>query len=420
MKTTEYDVLVMGGGPAGSTIATLLAMKNHRVLLLEKEKFPRYHIGESLVPGIVPILKELNVLDKIDAHGFVKKYGITLLWGKERGLWDVRFGEAKGDAGSHGSAYEVVRSEFDNLLLRHSESVGVEVREEHQVSTILFEGDRCVGARYRDPDGYIHEARARYVVDATGQSALIGRYLNQIEYDADLKNIALWSYYKNAKRFEGRQAGDIFVENTPEGWTWFIPLHDGTTSVGWVTPLDNLKNSEEKDLTQRYLSAMGTQTRQMLAEAERIEEVKVTRDWSYQCKQFYGPGFLVVGDAAGFIDPLFSTGVFLAMNGASWGAKMLHEALENPNDEQALLSRYEFAYKKFLDVVVSFVHYFYDASRDVSSYFAKAKDLVDPIDQMTARQDFVYLISGLAGLHFLEDEDLKAKESEMELVSINR
>lgn len=402
----QYDVIVVGAGPAGSTLAGLLAKKNRRVLILEKEKFPRYHVGESLVYGVVPILQELGVLEKVDAHGFTKKYGGTYVWGSKPDPWDFSWGDYPG-LDDDVYTYQVSRAEFDNILLRHSESIGVDVREEHQVIDVIFENERCVGVKSKNSDGVIFEARAQYVVDATGQSALFGNMLKTIEYNSEFKNVAFWSYFKNAERLEGRKAGNVYIECTAKGWLWFIPQQD-KTSVGLVATPENLQNFQAKDAQSRYFEGIESsrEIKLLLENAERTEEVHSIRDWSYQCQNFYGPGFLIVGDAAGFVDPLFATGIFLAMNGSSLGAKILDEALKHPENETKLFARYESVYQKFLGAVIGFVRFFYDSTRELNSYFKQAKDLVDPFSNLADKEDFIFLISGLHGVYLSEHEKI--------------
>ena len=410
MAEVQYDVIVVGAGPAGSTLATLLAKKNRRVLILEKEKFPRYHIGESLVYGVIPILKELGVLEKVDAHdGFTKKYGGTYVWGNKPEPWDFYWGEYPG-LDDDAYTYQVSRAEFDNLLLRHAESLGVDVREEHQVVDVLWKNERCVGVKIKDSNGAFFEAHAQYIVDATGQSALFGNMLKIVEYNSEFKNVAFWSYFKNAQQQEGRQAGNIYIECTSKGWLWFIPQKE-ITSVGLVATPENLQNFQAKDPQSRYFEGIESsrEIRHLLENAERTDEVRSIRDWSFKCKNFYGPGFLMVGDAAGFVDPLFSTGVFLAMNGGSLGAKILDEALKHPEKEAELFARYESTYQKFFGAVVAFVRFFYDSSRELSSYYEQAKDLVDPFSNLADQEEFVFLISGLHGVYLSDHEKIVAE-----------
>lgn len=393
----SYDVIVIGGGPGGSTTATLLAKAGKSVLLVEKCKFPRYHIGESLVPGVVPILAELDVLSEMEKFGFTDKYGITLIWGDKNERWSVGFDEAGGE--SLGKAFQVVRSDFDYLLLQNARRKGVTVLEETAVRDVTFDGDRCKGIILRDIDGDDLSVSAQFVVDASGQANLLGRKKHEIDVVDGLKNKAVWAYYQNATVPEGRDAGNIIVENNiSEGWLWMIPLHDGTHSIGLVAPQESFKGHERGTLLNKML-AESEHISGYLKNATRVSDHHSHKDWSYACSSFQGPGYFMVGDAAGFVDPLFSTGVFLAMNSGSLAAKTIIAAMEKPAKESELGTAYENSYRSFLDIVTSFVLFFYDASKNKEKYFDHARDLVDPMDIMTARQDFVYLITGLGGLH---------------------
>jgi halogenation protein CepH len=392
----QVDVVIVGGGPGGATTAALLAQRGYQVLVLERVKFPRYHIGESLVPGILPVLDELGLRDEVERFGFVKKNGITLAWGAEREPWTVRFGEA----GPIDHAWEVTRADFDTLLLQHARRTGATVIEQARVTDYRFEDGRCVGVTYSHPnEDEQREVVARHVVDATGQAHMLARKQGLIEWEESLKNVAVWTYFQGGLRYEGVDAGNILVENTPDGWLWVIPLHDGTQSVGWVAPVANVRERDTAlgELLLRRIES-STETKRLLAPARRVSGFHTTRDWSYKCSRFHGPGFTLVGDAAGFVDPLFSTGVFLAMNGARLAVQAIDDLLRSPGREAEYQAGYERSYREFLDTVLSFVKYFYDASRSKESYWAQAQTLVDPIGQMTARQDFVHLISGLAGI----------------------
>jgi halogenation protein CepH len=403
----RFDAIVVGGGPAGSTTAGLLATQGRRVLVLEKEKFPRYHIGESLVPGIVPILEDLRVLEKVEAFGFVRKFGVTLLWGHEAQPWTVRFGEA----GPFDHAYEVERSKFDDILLHNARHLGATVMEDACVNEFLFEDDRCAGVRYTlGRGGDEHEARARFVVDATGQSNTLARRLGVRRWQEDLKNSAVWAYFQGGRHYEGIDAGNILVENMPDGWLWVIPLQDGTQSVGFVkaSAVNPSGSSEGGKASGRLLLEkiqQSVETKRLLETARRVSGFRTARDWSYTCSRMHGPGFLLVGDAAGFVDPLFSTGVFLAMNGGNLAAAAIDRTLDLPEREHAIGVAYQRAYKEFLDTVISFVRFFYDASKDKEVYWDKAQELVDPIGRMTARADFILMISGLSGVRTVMDLD---------------
>jgi halogenation protein CepH len=397
--TERFDVAIVGGGPAGSTTAALLAKKGYSVVLVEKEKFPRYHIGESTVPGILPVFEELGITEEIERHAFVVKKGITLVWGRDRDPWSVGFAEAGPLTGPYDHAFQFVRAEFDTILLNTARRCGVTVLEETRVTDFLFEQDRCCGLKYMvGSNGMPSTVSARFVVDASGQNALLARKRELLEWDEDLKNVAIWAYYQGGKTLEGEAAGNILVENLPDAWLWVIPLHDGTHSVGLVMPARNVEGRQALEEQFEKMLAYSTECKRLLASARRVSNYHTARDWSYTSKSFYGPGFLLTGDAAGFVDPLFSTGVFLALRGASLAAETVDRLLQEPEKENMLLQQYEQSYRDFFDVVVSFVHFFYDASKDKEAYWERAQQLIDPIQQMTSRRDFVRLISGQAGI----------------------
>lgn len=396
--TDVFDVAIIGGGCAGSTAATLLAKKGYSVLIVERDKFPRYHIGESMVPGITLALEELGLTEAMVEHGFTVKHGLTFVWGAERKPWTVHFDEIP-TGPDH--TFQVVRSEFDYMLLNNARRSGVRVLEEARVVNVLFENDRCCGLKYVLGNSEIETTvRARFIIDASGQNALLSRKSGWLEWDKQLKNVAIWAYYQGGNRFSGKDAGNILIENTPNGWIWVIPLHEGTQSVGLVTPVSNVAGGSRQNLEQFYLDTLANsgETKRLLAPAQRSSTFHTARDWSYKSKHFYGSGFLLAGDAAGFVDPLFSSGVFLAMNGGRMAAKTIDSLLHEPEKETALLQRYEKVYTDFLDTVVSIVHYFYEVSQDKESYWIKAQELIDPLHQIAARQDFIHLISGMAGL----------------------
>src|SRR5215213_9200990 len=224
------DVVVIGGGPGGSTTATMLARKGWHVLLMERERFPREHIGESLLPASMPILEELGVLDTVRREGFVPKWGATMVWGREPEPWSWYFRETN-DRYPH--AFQVWRPRFDQILLENARRAGVDVREGCTVHDVLFEDGRARGVRYVGEDGE-HVLPARMVVDASGQGALIGRRLALRRWDPAFQNLAVFGYFAGARRLAPPDDGNIFIESYADGWFWNIPLHTGLMSVGAV------------------------------------------------------------------------------------------------------------------------------------------------------------------------------------------
>jgi flavin-dependent dehydrogenase len=415
-----FDVVVAGGGPGGSAVAGLLAQRGHRVLVLEREKFPRYHIGESLITGVLPTVAELGLRERLDQMGFTRKYGGTLLWGKNgeaatgwralgpgdaspgRSTWDFRFTEAS----NYEYSYQVRRADFDALLLTRARELGAVVIEEATIREPVFDGDRVTGVEYtRRGDSQVTRARSRLLIDATGQSHLLGRHLSLIDWHEDLRNIAVWAYYQNCKHYGGTRAGDIVTENRPNGWFWFIPLSDATVSIGYVTPITEYQQSGH-DLETLHATqlAAAEEVRALTQGAQRVSGYRTIRDWSYTCNRFHGPGWALVGDAAAFIDPLLSTGVTLAMRGASGLARSADLALRDPAAEHQLMTHYERNYRDFLNSLLEFVRFFYDRTRHKEEYWDKAQQTIDPTQLRPRRIDFATMLSGLTAINDVFDD----------------
>lgn len=415
----DFDTVVIGGGPGGAATAGLLAQRGHRVLVLEREKFPRYHIGESLITGVLPAVEELGLSARLDQLGFTKKYGGTLLWGKNtrplaawralspadtgagQNTWGFRFAEAS----NYEHSYQVRRADFDALLLGRARELGAHVIEEATVKEPLFDGERVVGVTYTQKgDPQKRTATCRLLVDASGQSHILGRRFDLVEYHEDLRNIAVWAYFQGCQRYPGNKAGDILTENRPNGWFWFIPLHDGTVSIGYVTPIAEFQKSG-KTLEELFTAELGSaeEVTALTAGAFRASGFRTIKDWSYTCNRFHGPGWALVGDAAAFIDPLLSTGVTLAMRGAQGLAETIDAVLREPASEERMLGRYEQNYREFLESLLEFVRFFYDRDRPKEDYWDKAQQTIDPGKLRPRKMDFATMLSGLTGLNDIFD-----------------
>lgn len=398
--THLFDVLVIGGGPAGATTAGLLADQGHDVVLLEREKFPRYHIGESLAPGVNPVIERLGLTERMEGLTFQHKHGISMLWGAERDMWTVYFSEGT----PYEYTWQVKRAEFDNLLLTRARELGVMVVEEAAVSELVLDADgRAAGAKYRRGESSETETiAARYVIDATGQGKLIARKEKLLIWHENLRNVGVWTYYQGGTQFEGRDQGNILTEHHADGWLWVIPFSDGSRSVGFVGPNDDYVRSDlsAQQFFDQKLST-SREAKRLLDGATRCAEFRVTKDWSYHATRFTGPGYLLTGDAAAFVDPLFSTGVMLAMKGGSAAADTVDQILTDPrgvaDSEAAHQAVYDKSYREFFNIVVSFIGYFYDARRRRVEYWERAQELIDPVRESREREDFVKLISGLTG-----------------------
>jgi FAD-dependent halogenase len=393
---SSYDVVVVGGGPAGSTVASLLARGGRRVLVLERERFPRYHIGESLLSATLPILKHVGVLPAIEEHGFIRKPGGTFVWGSSAEPWSFWFHE---DPGGYTHAFHVVRSEFDAILLRHAARQGAEVREGTMVEAIDGMGPFQVTAR--GEDGRALHVDAAHVVDASGQNALLGRRERLREFNPFFKNLALWSYFADAARMEPPHRDNILSAAHREGWCWYIPLHDGTISVGTVVDAGRWRERAKGatlDATFHELIAGCEPVARMLAGARQVAPVRVIRDYSYSSKRFHYGAALLAGDAACFIDPVFSTGVHLACLSGLLAADCLEDVLAGRRPVDAAFDGYGAAYRNAFDRYRRFLVYFYNHHSATDSYFWQARKLVDPDGTLELREAFVRLISGTSDI----------------------
>jgi FAD-dependent halogenase len=386
----NFDVIVIGGGPAGSTAAGFLAQTGVRVVLLEKEHFPRYHIGESLLSATLPILDALGVMPAIESAGFIRKPGGTFVWGKQREPWSFFFRE---DPGGRPHAYHVLRSEFDHILLRHAAALGVDVREGQRVQEVRSDGRAQVTAC--DESGAVLEAQAAYVIDASGQQAVLGRREGLREFNPFFKNLAVFGYYADAQRLDGPAAGNILSAAFSDGWFWFIPLHDGTTSVGAVVDARRYAGeaaSGASELYQRLIAACEP-VAERVRSARLVSPIRVIRDYSYCSTRFYGPGYLLAGDAACFIDPVFSTGVHLACLSGYLAAQTVGAILQGAAEVSAQ-GEYDARYRAAFERYLNFLYFFYDHHSDPDSYFWRARKILNAEESLDTRTAFVRLMSG--------------------------
>ena len=357
------DVIVIGGGPAGSTASTLLAQHGYRVQLFERERFPRFHIGESLIPETYWVLKRLNMLDKMKRSPFVKKYSVQFI--NQHGKLSEPFYFLDHKPHECSQTWQVLREEFDQMLLGNAREHGVEVHEGVRVLEVLFEGERAVGVRVARQDGKEEEVRARVVVDASGQSSMIMSRFGLRDWDPVLKKAALWTYWEGAHRDTGRDEGATLVVQTQgkKGWFWYIPQHNNMVSVGVVASYDYLfSNRPERDHEAIYFAEVdrcpGVKTR--IAGARRVEPFRAAKEYSYRSRRAAGDGWVLVGDAFGFLDPLYSSGVLLALKSGSMAADAVAEGLAKGDTSAAQLGKWEADFVRGMERMRRLVCAYYD------------------------------------------------------------
>ena len=359
----EPGVIVVGGGPAGATTATLIAQQGYSVRLLEREHFPRYHVGESLIPETFWVLDRLGILPKLRDSRFVKKHSVQFVTEQGRLSAPFYFSDHKPHESSQ--TWQVLRQDFDQLMLDHARESGVDVREGVRVLEVLFEGSRAVGVRTVDDAGLQQEMRARVVVDAAGQSGIILDRLGLREWDPVLKKAAIWTYWKGAHRDPGRDEGATLVMQTEgkKGWFWYIPLHDDVVSVGVVAPYDYLFTGRaSKDLERVYFEEVarcpGVQPR--IATAERVGPLRAAKEYSSRSREVAGDGWVLVGDAFGFLDPLYSSGILLALKSGACAADAISEGLARNDTSAAQLGKWGPEYIAGMERMRRLVCEFYD------------------------------------------------------------
>jgi halogenation protein CepH len=398
----QADVIVAGGGPGGSTLATLVAMAGHHVVLLEKEKFPRYQIGESLLPSTVHgICRLTGVADELAKAGFTKKRGGTQRWGANPVPWTFAFSVSPKMTGETSYAYQVERSRFDQILLDHARHTGVDVREQHAVTDVIDDGDRIRGVTYTDADGNEGTIHAKYVVDASGNKSRIHQHAGATrKYSEFFRSLALFGYFEGGKRLPEPNSGNILSCAFDSGWFWYIPLSPTLTSVGAVVRHElasKIQGDPEEALT--ALIAECPMITDYLRDAKRVTEgqygqLRTRKDYSYANTKFWRPGMALVGDAACFVDPVFSSGVHLATYGALLAARSINSVLAQTIDEDTAFREFERRYHREFGVYYEFLVAFYDLNANEDSYFWSAKKVTKNTN--SDLQSFVELVGGVS------------------------
>ncbi len=382
--SNEYDVIVIGGGPAGSTVATLTAKAGHRVLLLERESFPCYKIGESLMPAAWSVLNRLGVVERMGSGPFQKKYSVQFYSASGRASSPFYFSESS--CVEHPQTWQVVRSEFDHMLFENARQNGVEAHQEINVREVLFDGDRATGVRVETADGSRREITSRVVVDASGQSAMISSRLKLKEEDPKLRNVSMFTYFEGARRDEGVDEGATLVLNTvdKDSWFWFIPLPEDRVSVGVVAPFDYLvrppKRPPQEVFEEELAKCKGLKVR--LEGARQVAPMRVLKDFTYRSRRRAGEGWVLVGDAYGFVDPLYSSGVYFALKSGELAADAICEGLAEGDLYGSRLGSFDPLFLRGMEAVRKLVHAFYDKNFSLGEFLRRHPEFRDDLVQI--------------------------------------
>ena len=402
------DVAVIGGGPAGSAAATMLARQGWNVVLLERERFPREHVGESLLPASMPVLEELGAMEAVQAAGFLPKYGATMVWGRDPEPWSWHFRET---SVQYPHAYQVWRPTFDHILLENARALGVDVREGCRVASVELSDSKSMSSlQYVSDTAGQRELSARFVVDASGQAALLAQQTGTRNWDSFFQNLAVYAYFEGGEPLPSPDENNIFIEAFEHGWFWTIPLgsaapaqagNTGWSSVGAVvdnhTGMEGIRRLGARDFLLEQM-AQAPHTQAMLRNARWAFGPNVVRDWSYSAERTTGPGFVMTGDSACFVDPLFSSGVHLALMSGVMAAAYASTALRasEGGDEQLrdlAGDVYQELYYKEYNQFREMARLFYASNLTSDSYFWEARRITGE-SEYTPRQSFIQAVAG--------------------------
>jgi flavin-dependent dehydrogenase len=374
-KQYDADVIIIGGGPAGSVLGSLLARDGHRVLILEKDIHPRDHVGESLTPSTNLVFDRIGFMDKMDDAGFIRKPGTG--WNAPRSpLWrfvEIWLFEYPLPGTPRPYTFNVERDEMDTLLLRHAHDSGAKVLQGVGVQTVLFEGDRAVGVRAKVADGWERDLTAKFVVDASGRRSLLAKQLGMRENDPNFNQFCIYSWFRGVKQPPERLKGFtlFYFIGMNQAWSWHIPLRDGKASMGVVVDKQDFQKSgkSHEEFFMSLVARNRTFTDAMRG-AERIRPWWIEADYSYKIDRFSGPGWLLVGDALRFVDPIFSSGVDVALFSALYAYETITESWKTGREE-ALFAQYQRRVETGVDIWYELISTFYRLQNLVTRYATK-------------------------------------------------
>ena len=364
------DVIIIGGGPAGAALGSYLSLAGIDNMIIEKAIHPRPHVGESMVPASTLIFKEIGVLEKMDQAGFVRKYGAAWHPPSGSGVLDIQLGEFAEKEVEQPYTYHVERSQFDLLLLKHAESLGSKIYQGVRVNKVLFEEGYACGVECQI-GGQKVKLPARMVVDASGRNTLLGRQLKLMKKDAIFNHFAMYAWFADVDRGDERRADYIHIYFLPteRGWAWQIPISDTITSIGVVTEREQFRQAKEdvEEFFYRHVRSSPDFAHAM-RNAKRVNEFKCEGDYSYSMEKFVGNGFMLVGDAARFVDPIFSSGVSVALYSAKFAAERIQKAFESRDFSAAAFQPYEEKLRSAVEIWYEFIRLYYKLQH-IFTYF---------------------------------------------------
>jgi len=405
-KAEQFDVIVMGGGPGGSSTATFLAQKGHKVLLLEKERFPRFHIGESLLPALWEIWEKMGIASEMESQGYLVKQGVNFaMFNSPNFITNIPLLTAEyPQYFSRSYAFHVERARYDQFLLNFARRNGVDAREEWTVHDVLFDGNRAVGVSAGPNGGAAQTFRAPIVVDATGRSTLIARKLGWHKRDPKLSKVAYFSHFKGAHSRYTKEVKDalsdqsLVEDNTymtdihtiDAGWIWYIPIHEDIVSIGAVVDIKHDFGTQDPQIRFERAIASCHRISEWMKSSTQVLDMQVISNISYVNDCFVGDGFVLVGDAAMFVDPIFSAGVTLAMRGGMFAAETIHEAFQAGDFSAARLAPYEAKIRRPMSRIFKLIYNWYEIlqAKDPGNLFSMAQKM--PI----LRERLIILLSG--------------------------
>lgn len=409
MSKSDYDVIVIGGGPAGSAAATLVAQAGRRALLLERRETIPFKIGESLIPATYDTLKRLGMLDKLRRSRFPKKHSVQFFSGNGKASAPFYFHET--DPSERSQTWQVLRSEFDTLMLENARENGVEVRQGAAVKEILFDGDQAVGVAADLGDGEVRDLSCRVVIDATGQRSLLARRLKLRQPDPCLRMAAIFTHFEGAQRDPGIDEGATLILQTRgnTSWFWYIPLPDDRVSVGVVGPIDTLitgrQGNPQRTFDEEVARCPGLEPR--IKEARQAMDVRVLNDFSYTSEKMAGDGWVLAGDAFGFLDPIYSSGVLLALRSGEMAADATLAALDADDPSEARLRAYEGELRagmaSFRGLIYAFYSPHFNFARFLRAHPEHRTAIVDILVGDVFDRDFSQLFADIRRMQPLDD-----------------